>query len=262
MTEGVLNMFTQTITRAFALGALLALNSGIARAQDIRVMVNGHPVSFDTVGPREYNGRVLVPLRGVLEEIGANVDWDANSRTVIATSKGTQIELPIGSRFARVNGERMALDVPAMTIAGSTMVPLRFISETLGASVRWNPNTQTVRINTGARTADFNDEDRPSGRAYRSERAMMPVVQSVTTDLVGNRLYGGETFKVTMHATPGAKAFFRIRNVVGERKMEEVEPGLYVGTWRAPADQSFRINHDDILAFVVLGDRATAEEHP
>jgi len=256
-------MCQRTFVRAFAIGGLLAMSAGFTWAQDIRVVVNGRPVEFDTVGPREYNGRVLVPLRGVLEELGATVDWDANTRTVIATNRNMEIDLPIGSRFARVNNERVALDVPAMTIGGSTMVPLRFISETLGASVRWNPATATVRISTGARSADFTEPSRPIGRAYRTPRSgMMPVVQSVTTDLAGSRLYGGETVKVTMHATPGGKAFFRIRNVFGERKMEEIEPGLYVGTWRAPADQSYRINRDDILAFVLVGDRATAEEHP
>ncbi len=253
-------MFQRLFTRAIALGSMLALSVTASMADDIRVIVNGHEVNFDTIGPREYNGRVLVPLRGVLEDLGATVDWDANTQTVIAANKGMEIQLPIGRRFAMVNNERIPLDVPAMTVAGTTMVPLRFIGETLGASVRWNPRTATVRITTGARTADLSD----TGEVFRPYRRdpLMPVVQSVTTDLVGGRLYSGEAIKVTMHATPGGKAFFRIRNVFGERKMTEVEPGLYVGTWRAPYDRDYRIDREDILAFVLVGDRATAEEHP
>lgn len=253
-------MFKSIFTRAVAIGAMLALSVSASMADDIRVIVNGHEVTFDTIGPREYNGRVLVPLRGVLEDLGATVDWDANTQTVIAANKGMEIELPIGRRYAMVNKERMPLDVPAMTIAGTTMVPLRFISETLGASVRWNQRTATVRINTGARTADMGDTSEVF-RPYRRD-PRMPVVQSVTTDLAGSRLFSGDTIKVTMHATPGGKGFFRIRNVFGERKMEEVEPGLYVGTWRAPYGHDYRIDRDDILAFVLVGDRATAEEHP
>src|SRR2546429_544969 len=102
-------MFQSAFTRAVAIGALLALSATASVAQNIRVVVNGRTVGFDTIGPREYNGRVLVPLRGVLEELGANVDWDASTQTVIATSNKMEIQLPIGSRFARVNNERVRL---------------------------------------------------------------------------------------------------------------------------------------------------------
>ena len=54
----------------------------------------------------------------------------------------------IGDRTARVNGANIPLDVPAMIIQGSTMVPLRFMSEALGADVNWQAHTNTVRINT------------------------------------------------------------------------------------------------------------------
>src|SRR5690242_18100250 len=84
-------------------------------APGIRVMVDGRTVDFDAVGPREVNGRVLVPLRGVLESMAATVEWDAENQTVIATKGDKVIKLPIGSRFARINHERVELDTPAMT---------------------------------------------------------------------------------------------------------------------------------------------------
>ena len=78
----------------------------------------------------------------------------------------------------------------------------------------------------------------------------------------GGKLISGETIQITMRATPGGKGFFRIQGVVGERKMQETSAGVYEGTWRAPAGRNFRVNRADILAFVVVGERATAEKTP
>ena len=67
-------MFKSIFTRAVAIGAMLALSVSASMADDIRVIVNGHEVTFDTIGPREYNGRVLVPLRGVLEDVSIGIE--------------------------------------------------------------------------------------------------------------------------------------------------------------------------------------------
>src|SRR5258707_13236581 len=104
-----------------AIAAFTAMFCCIARADDIIVKVNGDPVNFEGTQPRQYSGRILVPLRGVLEKMGATVDWLASEQTVVAARNNMEINLPIGSHFATVNGRRVALDVPAMTIAGSTM---------------------------------------------------------------------------------------------------------------------------------------------
>src|SRR5437870_1465524 len=77
----------------------VAVAQNSARLEDIEVRVNGEPVHFVGTGPQEYRGRVLVPLRGVLEKLGAYVGWDAATRTVIATRGDMSIRLPIGSDY-------------------------------------------------------------------------------------------------------------------------------------------------------------------
>src|SRR5512143_2017915 len=136
----------KTTAGVCTLAALLMVIGAGAGAQPIRVTVNGDPVYFQGTQPTEISGRVLVPLRGVLEQMGAYVEWMPDTQTVIATKGDTRISLPIGSRFATVNGQQVSLDVPAMTLAGRTMVPLRFVGESLGADVAWRPSTQTVMI--------------------------------------------------------------------------------------------------------------------
>lgn len=122
--------------------------AAVAASQDIRVAVNGEAVNFDGAGPMSSNGRVLVPLRGVFEQMGAYVDWNAATRTVTAERSGTNVELRIGDRQATVDGRILELDSPAQILRGRTMVPLRFLSESLGASVEWIAPSRTVEIST------------------------------------------------------------------------------------------------------------------
>src|SRR5437763_1304335 len=70
--------------RSVLVCALLLLAYSCAFAQDIRVTVNGDPVAFSGTGPMQLNGRVLVPVRGVLEKLGANVEWVPSTQSVIA----------------------------------------------------------------------------------------------------------------------------------------------------------------------------------
>jgi len=131
-----------------ALIAVVTTLSSVGFAQSIAVNIDGHPVNFSDTTPREVNGRVLVPLRGVFENLGANVDWNAGTQTVDANKGDTSVRLQIGNSMATVNGRNVYLDVPPRIIGGSTMVPLRFVSESLGADVDWQAQNRTVFITT------------------------------------------------------------------------------------------------------------------
>lgn len=162
--------FTKIGIPVLAAATLVGLSTTRSLADHIRVELNGEPVHFQGAQPREVDGRVLVPLRGVLERMGANVDWSAHTQTVTATKGNMDLELPIGSRTAKINNRTVRLDVPAMTMGGYTMVPLRFVSEALGADVSWSNRTRTVMIATDERIAgnDRNrDNDNRTARRFR-----------------------------------------------------------------------------------------------
>ena len=122
-------------------------------AQDIQVTLNGAPLSFGAVPPANVGGRVLVPLRGVFEALGAQVDYQASTRTVLASRGATSLKLQIGSTTAYVDNSPVKLDVPAQVVLGRTLVPLRFVSEAMGAQVAWNASTRTVAINSETGTS-------------------------------------------------------------------------------------------------------------
>lgn len=136
--------------RRFAVEAVDKLNqsSGIKAAEDaneIKVFVNGTRVIFD-VPPIIKNGRTLVPFRKIFEALGAEVGWFEQTRTVTGIRGATEVKLTIGSTLATVNGVQNILDVPAEIMDGRTIVPARFISESLGADVQWVAATRTVLI--------------------------------------------------------------------------------------------------------------------
>ena len=142
--------------RKRAVWIVLALAAAISAAAPvpsgaqgmIRVFIDGRPVNFD-VPPTVIQGRVLVPLRGIFEQLGATVNYNASTQHILAVRGGQNVDLTVGSRQAAVNGAPEMLDVPAFTINGRTMVPLRFISEALGAGVQWNAANATILINSG-----------------------------------------------------------------------------------------------------------------
>lgn len=113
----------------------------------ITVEINGEKQSFSPA-PLMISGRVMVPLRGIFESLDAEVQWDDKTRTVSARKDDSEISLQIGADAATINGETVQVSPPAQIINGSTFVPLRFVSEALGADVGWDESTRTVSITT------------------------------------------------------------------------------------------------------------------
>lgn len=105
-----------------------------AGEEGVTAFVNGRRPEFD-VPPFIQEGRTLVPLRAIGEALGAEVEWDADTRTVTMTRAGVTISLGIDDVTAAVEGATVELDVPATITNGRTVVPLRFIGEAFGALV-------------------------------------------------------------------------------------------------------------------------------
>jgi len=134
---------------ALAVGALIALSGSYAHAASvIAVDVNDQSISFEGAPPIEVQGAVLVPLRGVFEALGATVNYDASSKTITANKGSANVVLQLGSTIASVNGQTQMLSQAARTVDGTTLVPLRFVAQALGATVAWNESTSTVQIYT------------------------------------------------------------------------------------------------------------------
>ncbi len=127
-----------------ATAAALVLGSAVP-ALALSVTVNGQATTFNPP-PIERAGRVFVPLRGVFERLGATVVYQ--SGVINATGNNTTISLKIGSSQAMVGGQPKTLDAPPFIVGASTYVPLRFVSEALGAGVNFDGTNQIVALTT------------------------------------------------------------------------------------------------------------------
>lgn len=107
--------------------------------------VDGNPVILD-VAPLIINSRTMVPVRFVGEAFGASFAWDEATRKVTYVGRAKEIVLYIDQKKAQVNGTTINLDTAPVIVGGRTLVPLRFVSEHMGALVDWNEQTQTVKI--------------------------------------------------------------------------------------------------------------------
>lgn len=95
-------------------------------------------------------GRMLVPARGVFEQMGASVKWYAPTRTVTLVREGRTAVLQVDYPAALVNGHLKTLSVPARLIEGQVYLPLRFAAETLGLRVDYAAGVALLRHSGGA----------------------------------------------------------------------------------------------------------------
>jgi len=135
------------LSASAALLAVLAVSAKV-QAQNINVVINGQPVAFTGVPPQEVNNSVLVPLRGVFEQLGANVQYNPQTKTIFAVKGSTNISLALGSSTAYINNQPQQLAQAPTVMVGTTLVPLRFVAEAFGAYVEWESQSSTVEIQT------------------------------------------------------------------------------------------------------------------
>src|SRR5690606_6973391 len=115
----------------------------------LRVVVNGNRVNFTDAEPFiDDNGRTQVPVRFVSEALGAEVGWEGSTKTVTISQGDKEIKIVIGKKDYTINGEKNLMDTEALLKEDRTFVPVRFVSEGLGARVDWDPAVRTVYIDT------------------------------------------------------------------------------------------------------------------
>ena len=120
---------------------------GIPPSGEVPILFNDHHVYANPDTLREgrvlaaqvKGGTLMVPLRSMFEQMGATVSYDAASKSVKASKPGAEVQVTLGKSEVLINGESRPLDVPPMMYKGVLLVPVRVISEALGAYVQWVP---------------------------------------------------------------------------------------------------------------------------
>lgn len=187
------------------------------------------------------DGSTLVPLRGIFEALGAKVLWDEASDSVTATKGETVIKLTVDQKTAYINDRAVELSVQAQTLNGSTMVPLRFVSEALGADVKWNEDTYTATItskggsgqaNQGSGQVVFGIKVKYGMHHYGSrnqaeyDEAMAVLEQEVTRRLKTVKVGGDRYEEYYERYWEGDRASNYERNTIESRGLTSAEKGL------------------------------------
>ena len=131
----------------YTMVAIMCLTYIPAMAEEtpVTVMVDGEYVKFD-VQPTIKEGRTLVPVRAIFEALGAEVDWNGDTRTAVSSKGDTKVSVQIDNSVMKVNDADVVLDVPAQLIDNRTLVPVRAISEAYDCYVDWNGDKRTVIV--------------------------------------------------------------------------------------------------------------------
>lgn len=120
-----------------------------AATSQVKIMLDGYSLPFSTA-PVVINGTTMVPFRAISEALGIDVQWNQKLKKITATKKTDQeskvVELTLGNKTAKVNGQSVALALAPRTLSNTTMIPLSFFSQQFGAEVGWNQSTKTVSI--------------------------------------------------------------------------------------------------------------------
>ena len=134
--------------------AMPAANFGAPPSGQIPILFNDHHVYSKpdklkqgrVLAALVRGGTILIPLRSMFEQMGATVAYDAGSRTVDVSKPGSDVKVTVGKPEVTINGETRPLDVPPEIYQGHVVVPVRVISEGMGAYVQWVPDKQVVVV--------------------------------------------------------------------------------------------------------------------
>lgn len=112
--------------------------------QSIKIIIDGKQINFSQ-SPMIIDGKIYISIRGVTEALGGEIWWNGESKTVGINKGDIKIAFVVGDNKARVNGEQVSME-PSFITNGVTMVPLRFVAESLGMTVDWNQAEKTATL--------------------------------------------------------------------------------------------------------------------
>ena len=141
-------MNKKIIAAVLAASSVMSLTAGVMAEDAIKIFVNGKQVICEDVDPFIENDHTLVPMRAIFEALGASVDWDGDTRTVVSYDpvSDVSITLQIDSDTMFVGETPVTLETPARIANDVTVVPVRAIAEGMHSVVGWDGDTRTVTV--------------------------------------------------------------------------------------------------------------------
>ncbi len=133
---------------ALVTGSLSFPAAAAAPASGVNLTIDGRKVT-STPAPFIENGRTLVPVRLISEELGATVAWNPDARTVDISRGDRHVLMRIDNRLVDLPADQVTVsDVPPRIYSDRTFVPVRLLATALGVSVDWDGTSKTVIVSS------------------------------------------------------------------------------------------------------------------
>ena len=129
--------------------------------------------------PLNIGGRILVPIRAIIEAFDGEINWDEDSEQISIAANGHQVSMWLNKQEISVDGQNKTMDIAPQSIAGRTMVPLRFAAENVGCEVTWLPESSEIILRLAVKTETSLEEMTPP---------VQPAAPTISTDREGNRI--------------------------------------------------------------------------
>ncbi len=226
----------------------------VTPAQDIKLFVDSKEITCD-VPPVIRDDRTLVPARALFEGLGASVKWNGVKKQVTIRLDNTTILLTINSKTAQVNLVEKELDTPPIIINDRTLLPVRFIAETLGAEVFWDDSNRSVLIRTEDEDEILPDSDNTiKSIVYSVSGKTFTLKFTFSSPLKNQHLYNLDNPVRTVLELEGATFSGSKTITVGDGGIKQIRMANHDGFYKIVADL------DDVLKknFVLASNKLSA----
>ncbi|GGH18552.1 stalk domain-containing protein [Paenibacillus segetis] len=207
----------------FCLVGMFFTFTSVAASQSVVIKFDGHILELKQEAFIE-NGSVMVPIRGVFEQVGIKVQWDGKDQTVTTTSKNQKIVLKMGSVTGYVNDKEFLLNSPPIIKNNSTYVPLRFLISHSGFLVNWDQKSKTVSISApSSSNTTINASDQSVYFPTQANTKKYPEVKGQVLDSTGKPVSGATVY---FYYLSGVSEDYSITTLQdGTFTISELQPG-------------------------------------
>lgn len=230
--------------------AMLVSGGTLALANETKmpsVVVNDTALTLDQAPIITAEDRVMVPMRAIFEALGATVEWNSETSSVLATADTREIALTVGETALTINDQDTLMDTAAQILEGRVLVPVRAVSEAFDASVDWNSDTKVVTIATKAETTTP-VESPEAGTLTITEKTLAEKGDNYALKITYPQISNTDNNEVI--AQLNAQFEQAAKDFITENKAEALngEAGIY----QYVAEQQYEITFDDGIYLSVL----------
>ena len=167
------------VKRILYIIAILLLVTNSYADTDIKLIINDVVIQNETK-PLIINNRTMLPVRVIFESLGADVQYDSESKTIYGNRGSINVTMKINDTTAYINGLEYFLDSPPVIINGRTYAPARFLCDALNYGIEWIADSKTIIIRKSVKETETNDNNVTTKETATNETTIQDSTETTT----------------------------------------------------------------------------------